>query len=182
MKRLLVVGLLICGMAAPAMAAEPETPTVQQCSEILAGLLTLSDGYYGTDKDGKVITGQDGKAVKIPYKLGKLRLPIATNITLLRGVLKDAEDARQALVRELIPDLPDIGADPLNPVKEYRDYMKTEKYKKFMDAYTANMTAPPPGAKITLARIKSEDLKVGDAPADNPIPPITLSQLGPILE
>lgn len=165
----------------PILAADdPPTPTITTLGEILNGLVVLSDGHYAVDKDGKVVSGADGKAVKVPFKLGKYRMTIASNITLLRGVLKDVEDARQALIRENIPDIPDVG-DPQNSSKEYRDYLRSDKYKQFEEAYKA-MANSPPGTKITLARIKLDDLKVGDDPGQNPIPPVALSQLDPILD
>jgi len=186
MVRSLIIAAALAGAVTTLPRAhaqdEAQVPTITQCGEILAGLMTLSDGYYATDKDGKAIIGQDGKAVKVPYKLGKLRLPIAADITLLRGVLKDAEEARVAMVKEMIPDMPDVGPDPLSPSEEYRRYTRSDKYKKFDEAYKAMMSSGPVGARLTLARIKEADLKIGDDPGQNPVPPIALSQLEPILD
>ncbi len=164
-----VVGAM---MSAAPLKAEDQTYTVQQCNEILNGLAALSEGYVALDKDGK--------QVKLQYKLGATRIPIATNITLLKNILKGADDARLDLIKKWIPDAPDPGADGNNP--EYKRFLQSDAYKHFNEEYVKMMAAPPPGVTVQLAHIKESDLKIGDSKDENPIPPILLSQLAPILD
>lgn len=151
-------------------AAESEKQyTLQQFNEILSGLIALSDGYMTVDKDGK--------QVKLQYKLGASRIPIASNMTLLRGILKSADEARVDLIKKYLPD---TQPDPGTP--EWNIFVKTDGYRNFTKAYSDMMNSPAPGLKVELARIKVKDLNIGDDKDQNAISPVVIAQIEPILD
>lgn len=164
MKRLMIVAAIAL-MPSMAFADTPAKPgaepalTNAQCQEIAAGLSGL-DGYT------KVIKEKDGeRAVIVPYKLGALRVTISQTISTLRSRNNATEDARKALIVEI------SGGAPILP--------DTPQWYKFMDEWKKVLARP---CGVQIARIKIGDLKLGDGPDDNPIPPSVLSLIQPMLD
>lgn len=150
-------------------AEEQHTYTILQINEILTGLSTLSDGYTALDADKK--------QVKLQYRLGATRIAIATNMTLLRNILKAADEARVDLIKKYLPE-----TQPSPGTPEWNTFTQSEGYKNFTSEYTKMMNSPPPGVKVELARIKVKDLNIGDSDKENAISPVILTQIEPILD
>jgi len=134
--------------------------TVGQCLDILAGLNALN--FVGQQlADQRQVPPTDAR----PYKLGATRLTLALDMAALRPIADATEKARQGLLNE-------IGSGkPIAP--------NSEESKRFFEKWQDTLNAPCP---VTLGRIKAADLKIGDGPDDNPIPPAVLSALVPIID
>lgn len=173
MKQHLIIAsvLLALGTSAGAGPGPAEKPlTLSQYNEILNGLATLSDGYTALDKDGK--------QVKLQYRLGATRVPVSMNLTALRNLLKGLDDARIDLVRKYFGETP----APSQGTPEWEKFTQTDAYKRFTIEYSALLNSPPQGVEVKLAHIKIEDLKIGDDTNQNPISPLVLAQIEPILD
>jgi hypothetical protein len=126
--------------------------------------------------DGRtVVVNQPGgnkTSVMMPWDFGSgtLRLRIARNVTALAAVEKSIEDARVAIVREILKKEA-AGADgaqqTINP--------GTPAYETF-SRQIAEMLSQP--AAVDLSRIRASELKLDK----NEIPITALSALGPILD
>ena len=157
---------LAAAMSEPALSADaPRKLTLQECMNVRAGLRAL-DGYQGVDKDGK--------SAPMQYKLGALRGAIALDAVQLDEVIRAGDQARQALVKENFP-----GGTPAPGTKEYADFMGSEPYKRFSEAYQKILDAPQ---SVDVPHIRLGDLRIGDAPDGNPIPTDALTLLAPILD
>lgn len=170
MKRIILAMAILATsvlVVTPSFAGD-EKVTLQQYNEIMSGLAALGDGY--------VVLDADKKQVKIQYKLGASRIPIATNLTLLRNVMKAADEARIDLVRKYIPVQPEQGT------LEWNKFIQSDEYRNFSSEYNLMMSSPPPGVTLNLSHLKLNDLHVGDGPSENAIPPVILTQLAPILD
>jgi len=153
--RLIVTVLLI---SASALCAEPIKLKVSD-------LLALQQGLAAFDGQQKVVPQGDApaKVVLVPYELsGKTRWIIAQNLAALQPQVKAADDARNALVKQIGGEAGTIAA------------VDSAKVSKFTAAYNEILAQP---LTVELTKVKLEDLKL-DA---NPLPPTLLSSLNPII-
>lgn len=154
---------LAIAVAALTMAVLPahagEKLTISQCLEINAGLAAL-DHYDAVIRDG-----DKDRVVPKQYKLGAVRITIALNMAALRSVVEATEKARRGIIDEITGGkMPDVGS------AEFK-----EADAKFR-AVTESL------CNITPGRIRVADLKLGDGPDENAIPPSALAGLAPILD
>jgi hypothetical protein len=165
--RLIAAAFAVALLSVPAFAGDaPKKLTLSECINLRAALRAL-DSYQGVDKDGKSSPQQ--------YKLGALRGPIALDALALDTVIKAGDEARVALVTELLPK-----GVPNEHSKEYTDFVANNPdYKKFIAEYQIMLAAPQ---SIDIPHIKLSDLKIGDAPDGNPIPTDVITALAPILD
>jgi hypothetical protein len=153
--------LLLVLLAAPAFAAdEPKKLTVGECVDIYIGLGNL-DSYERVVKESgaeKVIRGQ--------YRLGDARMTVALNMGALKPVAEAANKTRQEILLE-VGDGKAIAPDDQKAVA------------KATAMFEAALKEPCP---VTPGRIKLSDLKIGDSPEQNQIPPSVLSAIMPIVD
>jgi hypothetical protein len=131
--------------------------TVSECLNVLAGLNALD---YSGEQLGTRAVGLDGKTV-VPagtrqYTLGAARMTIALDIAALRHVADAMQIVSDGLLRE--------------NAKSQQDY--TAQWHKALEQ--------PCDAR--LQRLKQSDLKIGDGPNDNQIPPGVLSAIVSIID
>lgn len=160
--RLLAIVAFVGFSAGAAVAQDPPaTPhlTVGQCVQALSGLLAL-DKYEKVIKDG---AGE--KTVTVQYKLGVARFAVARAISVLRPVAEDVEKARLGLLAEV------TGGKPVQP--------NSEQLARLNDEYAKVLSRP---CSVEIPKLKLADLRPGDGPNDNPIPPSVLASLLPIIE
>jgi hypothetical protein len=143
-----------------------ESLTVEQCISILTGLNSLNCS-------GQQLGGQCDKDAK-PYKLGEARYAIAINISALGPVESSYRKAVQGFTSELeaMPPAPTDKPDPFAPER-------AKQNKKFV-AFQVNLLAGACGANLT--HLKLSDLKLGDGPDQNAIPPSVLAAFAPIID
>lgn len=156
-----VAATMIAGIT-PAIA-EPAAVTVGQALALITALKNL-DGHM-------IVVKQNGadNIVMTPWEFnnGKLRLRIKSDINILEGALKIAENARQDILKEALKKAG--NATELKPgTPEYDDYQKQ---------YADMVAQPVPGAH-DLSRIKASELNLDR----NEIPGTVLSALSPILD
>src|ERR1700688_4179751 len=153
MRSIIVLGTLLVGL----QGAVAGPLTVGQCLDIYTGLAAF-DHYDRVAKDDKgehIISSQ--------YKLGATRLTIAMNLAALKPVVEATDKARLWLVAEM-------GGEAIKANSPQYKQLSAEDEK----VRAANCSAQ-------LETIDTEQLKLGDGPDENPIPPGTLSLLVPIL-
>jgi hypothetical protein len=147
-------------------AAEAPKLTVAEALSLLTALRTL-DGHQIKvyDKDGK----ETGQVIMQPWDFGSglLRLKIANDITITAAVEKRLDDARQAILKEILKDEP--GVTSLKP--------DTPEMAEFAKQYGQALNAPAQGLE-DLAHIKASELKL----EKNEISVTALSALRPILD
>ena len=160
MKKTMAV-LLVLGSVS---AVHAESLTVEQCVSILTGLNALNCS-------GMQLGGSCDKDAK-SYKLGEARFTIAMAISALGPVLDAAQQAQRKFILEL-PALPDATKAP--------DY--TEKATKQSARISENwalMMAKP--CNVQPGHLKLSELKLGDGPDQNAIPPSVLAAFAPIVD
>ena len=146
-----------------AFAAEAPKLTVAQTLSLLTALRNL-DGHQVVVKNN----GQDVIMMQ-PWDFGSglLRLKIANDITIAAAVEKGLDDARLAIMKEILKDKP--GTTSLQP--------DTPEMAEFVKQYGEAISAPAKGVQ-DLAHIKASELKLDK----NEIPVTALSALQPILD
>lgn len=158
---LIAAALAIAGTAP--LSAEPKKPplTNAEALSMLQALRNL-DGRITVVKQGDKDT-----TVMVPWEFGSgtLRLRIARNVTALAAVEKAIEDARLAIVKEILKGSgPDVTTVPEGaPMDSFRKQV-------------ADMLGQ--GAAVDLSRIRASELRLDK----NEIPVTVLSGLSPILD
>ena len=153
--RLIVTVLLI---SASALCAEPIKLKVSD-------LLALQQGLAAFDGQQKVVPQGDApaKVVLVPYELsGKTRWIIAQNLAALQPQVKAADEARNALLKQIGGESGTIPATD------------TARISKFTAAYNEVLNQ---SVTVELTKLALADLKL-DA---NPLPPTVLSALAPVI-
>jgi len=167
-----IVAIVLAAMLASTTAFAQAKPklTVLQALTLLAGLRSL-DGHQVAVKGAN---GQE-TAVTVPWEFnsGSLRATIAGDITLLLQVEKSTEDARQAIVREILAKMPEDKAGH----KPTMIPPGSPEYEDFQKQYTELLNHDSPISE-QLARIKVSKLKLDK----NEISVTSLSALSPILD
>lgn len=170
----LVVALVAsAAIAGPATGQARPSLNVAQALSLLSALRNL-DGHQVTVKNN----GQDAVIMQ-PWDFGSgiLRLKIANDITILAAVEKSADDARLAVIKEVIKNMaPVVDKDGKSiPATKVTD--SQAGLDDFSRQYADVLDQPAKGAD-DLARIKASDLKL----ERNEIPVTALSALAPILD
>lgn len=137
----------------PVSARAADTLTIQSCLDIFGGLNSLSG--YDDPKTGKTTQ----------YKLGALRLQVGMTLAALKTVSDQVQRAKGDLVAEVVNGKPLVDNSPEMVALNHR-------YQEMLDK-------PCP---ITIPHIRLADLKVGDGPDENALPPSTIALLAPILD
>ena len=153
----LILTCFCIALACPAFAQD--RLTVGKCLEIANGLDQL-DGYPRVIKDGEKET-----TVQQQYKLGSVRYTIALNMAALKPVRESAERARQQIIVDI------NGGKTVMP--------NSPEMVRFLAEYQKVLDKP---CEVTPGHIKVSDLKLGDGPTENAVPPSVLSVLYPILD
>jgi hypothetical protein len=144
---------LSLAIAFPSLADAGEGKfTVNQCLLIMKALRAL-------DRAGAPLDPPPGPQPSDAkqYRLGALRMTIATNLAALSVVGDSFDRARRQLIRE-------HGG---------------EATPQFMDAFQKILDRP---CEATLGHIKLSELKLGDGAEENAIPPTVLAALAPIID
>lgn len=135
-------------------ARADDAMTIGRCLDVAAGLSALD--HYDDAATGK----------PKQYKLGALRGPIGLNMAALRHVSESIEKARLGLIAE-------IGGGKAPQAFDSSEIAKlNEEYRKMLDQ----------PCDVKPGRIKVTDLRLGDGPEDNAIPPSVIAALAPILD
>jgi len=163
MKRKLCVVLLTVLLSGQAFAQANPKLTVAQALSLLAALQNL-DGHQTVVKNN----GQDTILMQ-PWDFGSglLRLKISNDISIVAAVQKAQDDARQAIIKEILKDKPP-GAKIEVGTPEMAEF--TQQYGEVLDG--------PAKGSDDLSRIKASELKLDK----NEIPVTVLSALQPILD
>lgn len=147
--------LVIVAIAAFSMApAIADELTISRCLDVAAGLNAL-------DHYDDAMTGKPKQ-----YRLGALRVTIGLNMAALRHVSEAAEKARLGLIAEIGGGKPPQAFDPWEVSK------LNEEYRKALDQ----------PCDVKPGRIKATDLRLGDGPEENAIPPSVIAALAPIID
>lgn len=159
---LLASVVVLSTLPLPALAQAKPKLTVAQGLSLLAGLKNL-DGHVVIVKQGGVET-----PVLVPWEFGSgsLRLKISGNISILAVTEKAHNDARQAMIKEVLKA---SGKSTLEP--------GSEDEREAQRQYDEILAGPVQGSD-DLARIKASELKLDK----NEISVTALSALGPILD
>lgn len=164
--------LAVCAAAAlPAAAQDAKPLTVEQCIGVLAGLKSLNWAGQQLGEDFKARPA-DAKQ----YKLGDARLTIAMDTAALEPILTAYQRSQQGFMSEQ-PVLP-AAADG-KPVPPEVQQVIAEQNRAFQKHQLDDLKQPCP---VTLGRIRSVDLKIGDGPDQNAIPPSVLGAFSPIVD
>jgi hypothetical protein len=137
--------------------ADADGLTVAQCLNVLNGLNSLN---YAGQQLGEPKPPADAKQ----YKLGELRGTISFNIAALAQTSDATQRARTALVKE-------AGGGEIKP--------GTPEMERFLAAFQVVLDKP---CDAKLARFKLSELRLGDEPDRNAIPPSVLGALEPIID
>ena len=163
------VFLAVIGFVHKSHAEDAKPLTVEQCIDILGGLNSLN--CVGQQLNEKC-SASDAKQ----YKLGPARLTIGLNISALSPVKTAAQNAQTGFMREL-PPLP--SAEPNKPNAAERDDAAAALNKKMIANWQKIIQKP---CNVTLAHLKASELKIGDGPDENAIPPAVLGAIWPIID
>lgn len=143
-------------LAAPAWAEPPLT--VGQCYGVYQGLVALERRVVVDDKGLSRIepTG---------FKFGAAVWAMSSNLTALQRVVDTIEKARLRLNVEI------AGGNDIKP--------NSRENAAFDDRMREMLDKP---CDVTPARLKRDDLRVGDGKDQNAIPASVLSQIAPIID
>lgn len=166
MKRF-AIALAAALACTPASAGEPFT--VEQCITILSGLNSLNWA-------GQQLNDQGRPADAKQYKLGDARFTISEDIQALTGVLTVYQRAQQQFMAEL-PPIPSV--DQNKPVPPEVQQMQADQNKRAIANQIAMLARP---CNVTPGRLKLGELKLGDGPDQNAIPPSVLAAIAPIVD
>jgi hypothetical protein len=162
MKRLALVAAVLTAAASPVRSGEPGKITVRDAVALSTALHNL---------DGRlVVIKQNGvdATVMIPWTFdsGRLRLRIASDLSIADAVVKTANDAQSAIFKEVTKKYGVLELKAGTP--ERADY----------DAQIEQLMSAPAAGTQDLARIKASELKLDV----NEIAISVLSALHPILD
>lgn len=163
MRNIAIVASVL--LASPASAADL---TVGQCLSILSGLNALN--CVGQQLGGTC----DPHSPQ--YKLGASRYTIALDTSLLGPVFDAARRAQQQFVAEM-PIIPQPAAGKADErevaqARHDQDVAANNNWNKIADA--------PCG--VAPGHLKLSELKLGDGPDENAIPPAVLGAIAPIID
>jgi hypothetical protein len=161
----LAASLLAC---IPAAAEDAKPLTVEQCINILAGLKSL-------DCAGQQLNSQCPADAK-QYKLGDARLTIGMNVAALTPVLTEFQRAQQKYMMEL-PRVPTPEAG--KPVPPEVADMRAQQDRESVANQLAMLAKT---CNVQLGRLKQSELKLGDGPDQNAIPPSVFAAFSPIVD
>lgn len=136
-------------------------------STTIAQLYALLAAHQALDGHEKIVRDAQGeRAVTTPYTLGGLtRLALAQNISAIEGVVRGFEKVRKDLIRQ--------------HAGETGSFDETDEGRAALARCNREVaTILEQEREVSLARIKSEDLRLDQ----NPIPGTVLSGLMPILQ
>jgi hypothetical protein len=172
MKRSLIAlaALAISTTLAHTQDAPKQPLTVYECLSIFSGLNSLN--WVGQQLDEPPATKPAGAA---SYKLGDARWTLATDINALKSVYQTAHDAQDGFLREL-PALPPAKDNQNSPERVDAAQAQNKAATGNWDSINKKPCSVVPG------HFKDTDLKVGDGPDQNPIPPSVLGALIPIID
>jgi hypothetical protein len=159
--RIIIAAAAVAAFASQAIAADVAKPlTVLQCLTVLKGLSAL--GCVGEQLDGTCTP--DAKQ----YKLGALRLTTGLNISRLQDLANTVQRAQNGFNSELPP----LDPKASDADKVARGNQIQANWNKLIDAE----------CPVQPGHIKASDLKLGDGPDENAIPPSVLGALAPIID
>jgi hypothetical protein len=164
------MALLALAGASPGAAQAKPPVTVAQGLSLLGALRNL---------DGRVVVikGANGadQTVMLPWEFasGTLRIKIAKNIATLAANEKAANDAREAIIKELLGRMP-AGKDGAKPTTILPG---TPEFDRFTVMYGEALEQPAKGSD-ELLRFKPSELKL----EKNEIPVTALAAMAPILD
>jgi hypothetical protein len=159
MRLSVLAAVLAAALVVSASAEDAPKPklTILQCLTVLKGLAALN--CVGQQLDA--VCPADAKQ----YKLGSLRLVVAMNTARLQDVANSVQRARD-------------GFNAEQPIPKDTDGVN-ERGKKIQDNWNKIIDAECP---VAPGRIKLDELKVGDGPDQNAIPPGVIGALEPIID
>jgi hypothetical protein len=158
--RIIAIALAAIAIVTPAAAQSPKPLTVLQCLTVLKGLSAL--GCVGEQLDGTCTP--DAKQ----YKLGALRLTTGLNISRLQDLANTVQRAQNGFNSELPP----LDPKAFDADKVARGNQIQANWNKIIDAE----------CPVQPGHIKASDLKLGDGPDENAVPPSVLGALAPIID
>ncbi|MFZ9725620.1 MAG: hypothetical protein ACO3EH_00305 [Ilumatobacteraceae bacterium] len=133
--------------------------TIKDARELQNALINITSG-------NKTVVTKDNATAQVPYELDdKTRWNLTKNLGLVERVVKNAETAREGIIRELSGGTGNINRET-DPVK-------------FDEAVRRIGTLEATVESLPLVRVKMSGLRVSTT---NPIPGILISALRPILE
>jgi hypothetical protein len=159
-----VIAAMLVSSSAYAQSNEPAQLTVNQCLQVLSGLNALN--YVGQQLPNGG-TNEPRPQTTTQYKLGAARMTIALDIAALNAVQNAAQKAQQDIFNEVSGGKPTI--QPYTPERGVYD-----------SRITKEVLEKP--CTVSPGRIKAADLKLGDGPDQNSIPPAVLSAILPIID
>lgn len=133
--------------------------SIKDARELHNALITITSG-------NKTVVTKDNGTAQVPYELDdKARWNLTKNLGLAERIVKQADAAREGIVRELSGGTGSVNRDT-----------DPEKYQQAVDRISAleNTVESAP-----FVRVKASGLKIS---ASNPVPGIIVSVLRPILE
>lgn len=170
MKLIFTAAILVASVTTAA-AGDTQPLTVEQCIGILTGLNSLNwvGQQLGEDQSKRPTDAKQ-------YKLGDTRFTIARDIAALSPVMMGYQRAQQEFLAEL-PPIP--KADPGKPEPPEAAVMQADQNKRSIANQLAMLKKP---CDVVPGRLKLQELKLGDAPEQNPIPPSVLAAFSLIVD
>lgn len=133
--------------------------SIKDARELHNALITITSG-------NKTVVTKDNGTAQVPYELDdKARWNLTKNLGLAERLVKQADTAREGIVRELSGGKTNINRD--------EDPAKFEEAVNRIAALESGIESAP------FVRVKMSGLKIS---ASNPIPGVLVSALRPILE
>lgn len=132
---------------------------IKDARELHNALITITSG-------SKTVVTKDNATAQVPYELDdKARWNLTKNLGLAERIVKQADTAREGIIRELSGGTGNISRDA-----------EPEKYEEAVRRISALETTVD---SAPFVRVKVSGLKIS---ATNPVPGILVSALRPILE
>ena len=133
--------------------------TIQNARELHNALITITSG-------NKTVVTKDNGTAQVPYELDdKARWNLTKNLGLVERVVKQADAAREVIIRELSGGTGNIDRAG-NPEKYDEAVRRIGQLEATVES-------------LPLVRVKMSGLRIS---AGNPIPGVIISALRPILE
>jgi hypothetical protein len=176
-KTFAVAAASLAILAAPAAGQDAKPLTVEQCIGVLNGLNSLNwAGQQLNEPNDK--KPADAKQ----YKLGDARFTISMDISSLDPVRAAFQRSQQGFLAEQ-PVLPAVDkdgktADGKMATPELQQAI-ADQNKAFQAHQIADLAKPCP---VAPGRLKLQELKIGDNPDQNAIPPSVLAAFSPIVD
>lgn len=157
MKLFIPVAVAACVCVSAAMAEQPAS-SPKAPSMTVSECLNVLAGLNALDYSGEQLGTNKGAipAGAKQYTLGAARMTIALDIAALRRV-----------------------ADAMQVVSDHLQRENAKSQENYIAEWHKALEQP---CDVQLRRIKQSDLKIGDGPNDNQIPPGVLSAIVPIID